>query len=441
MEVKSYKYKRGVRLLEKSPYIVSEGTETLGLSRYIFVPLKQFKGPTPLIMIEVGEEVSVGSILAKGRTCVILSPVSGNVVAIEKRPSIYGGVCDHIIIETGREETYFPLPELNEDKLTPEQILKRIFDCGIVNNDGVPLYQKLTIEEGEVIDSIVINACTDELFIDSSSSIMNTMPYEVIQGIEYLVKCIGVNVVKLAVTNSTYKRLEDFLSVLKTYDGLIRFEVARVGDNYPVGDEDILTSVLNRNRKKPKTLDKSRMIVIDVGCCFSVYQAITRGFCDDYKLITISGVGENFNEQKNVWVKVGTTIGDILNQTRQGVTDGVTKIVVGGPMRGVSVSGLECAVTKTTKGIQFMSDVATALNLETKCIGCGKCVEVCPKRLLPYRIDELSQSENYDECNKFGATECTKCGCCSYVCPAKRHLVQRIIYAKDVIEGRGGERI
>jgi electron transport complex protein RnfC len=60
---------------------------------------------------------------------------------------------------------------------------------------------------------------------------------------------------------------------------------------------------------------------------------------------------------------------------------------------------------------------------------------------LPYKIDELSQDEDYDGCKKFGVEYCTKCGCCSYVCPTKRHLVQRISYAKDVIDGKGGERI
>jgi len=36
-----------------------------------------------------------------------------------------------------------------------------------------------------------------------------------------------------------------------------------------------------------------------------------------------------------------------------------------------------------------------------------------------------------------GASECTKCGCCSYVCPSKRHLAQRISYAKDYIKDKG----
>ena len=441
METKSYKYKKGIKILNKSPYTAIEGTETLGLPKYVFVPLKQYKGASPLVMIEIGEEVYVGSILAKSRTCVILSPVTGKVVAIEKRPSIYGGSCDHIIIETNSEEAYFRLPDLIEEDLTPEQVLKRIYDCGIVNNDGVPLYKKLTIEEGETVDSIVINACTNEPYINSTVALFNSMPNEVIKGIEYLVKCVGVNFVKIAVTDSVFAQLTPFLEALKSHDSLIKFELSKVGEKYPVGDEEELISVLGKKNRKQKTLVKSKMIVVDAGCCFSVYQALTRGYCDDYKLITVTGVGEVYNEQRNVWVKVGTTVGEILNQTRYGYSDDITKIVVGGPFRGIAISGMDCSITKTTKGVLFLTGMENALNLESACIGCGKCVEACPKKLLPYKIDELSQAEDYDSCKKFGAEHCTKCGCCSYVCPTKRHLVQRIAYAKDVIEGKGGERL
>ena len=442
MDIKSYNYKRGIKFLDRSSYVRVEGTSTLATPKYVFIPLKQFKGPLPLVMIEVGEEVQVGSILAKGRTCTILASVTGKVVAIEKRPSIYGGVCDHIIIETAGEDSYFRMPEISEEDETPEKILKRIYECGIVNNDGVPLYQKLTIEEGEKIDAIVVNACTDEPYLNSTIAMLNTLPNEVIKGIEYLVKCVGINVVKIAVTNKTFNELGEFMSVLNNYNGLIKFEISKVGDRYPIGDEDELVYCLKKKKlKKGQTSNKAGLIVLDATCCFEITQAMTSGYCGEYKLITVVGGGLNFNEQKNYWVKVGTTIGEILNQTRQGVSDNVTKIVVGGPMRGLAVSGLDCSITKTTKGVIFMSGMESALNLESACIGCGKCVEVCPKKLLPYKLDELSQNEEYAMAKKFGAEYCTKCGCCSFVCPAKRHLVQRIVYAKDVIEGRGGERL
>ena len=441
MEIKSYKYNKGIKFEEKSPYVVVEGTETLGVPQYIFVPLKQFKGAIPLLMVEIGERVHVGSVLAKGRTGVILSPATGEVVAVEKRPSAHGGVCDHVIIATSTEDRYYRLPELKDTQLSPAAILKRIFECGLINNDGIPLYKKLTIEEGEVVEAIVINVCTDEPFVNSTVCLLNTMPQQIIKAIEYLVKAVGVNTVKIAVTDNSYAGLDAFLEALKEYKGLIKFEVAKVGNNYPVGDEEILTSVLRKGKKVPNGKAKPKMIVIDAAVCFSVYQAVARGYADDYKLITVLGVGQHGNEQKNVWVKVGTTIGDILIQTRFGDYGNITKIVVGGPMRGKAVSGFDVAITKTTKSVLFMSGMEGALNLESKCIGCGKCVKVCPINLLPYRLDELSQNEDYDGCKKFGVEACTKCGCCAYVCPTRRHLVQRISYAKDVIDGKGGGRV
>lgn len=441
MKVKSYKYDKGITVSTDLSYKLIDETATLGTPKYIFVPLKQYKGAPPVIMIEVGEEVYVGSILAKGRTCSILSPATGKVVAIEKRPSVYGGVCDHIIIETSPEESYSCLSDLEADGLSPEQILKRIFECGIVNNDGVPLYKKLAIEEGDAVDSIVINACTDEPLINSTTMLLNTMPNEIVQGIEYIVRCLGVNDVKIAMTNSTFNKLGEFLSIFEGYNGFTNFEIAKVSDRYPVGDESELIYTLFKNAtRKLKKIKTTKQIVVDASCCFSVYQAVKHGYADDYKLITVTGVGEDGHEQKNVWVKVGMTIGDVLCQVGDPPKDN-TKIIVGGAMRGLAVRGFDCSITKTTKGVIILSGDACKTEHETQCNGCGKCAEVCPKRLLPYKLDELSQNEDYEGCKKFGAEYCTKCGCCSYVCPTKRNLVQRIVYAKDVIEGKGGDRI
>ncbi len=443
MEVKSYKYNKGIKFEERSPYELVEGTETLGVPQFVFVPLKQFKGAVPLLMVEIDEYVCVGTILAKGRTGVILSPVTGKVVAIEKRPSAHGGSCDHVIIQTAEKEMYYRLPDLKDSQLSPVVILRRIFDCGIVNNDGVPLYKKLTIENGEIVDSIVINVCTDEPYVNSTICLLNTMPRETIKAFEYIVKAVGVNSVKIAVTDNAYINLEKFFRELKAYKGLIKFEISKVGNNYPVGDEEVLVKVLSKVKTKKGAPKKknAKMIVIDASACFAVYQAIARGYADDYKLITVLGVGPQGNQQKNVWVKVGTTIGDILSQTGSGAYGNITKVIVGGPMRGKAVSGFDVSITKTTKSILFMTGMESALNLESKCIGCGKCVDVCPIGLLPYKLDELSQNEEYEACKKFGAEFCTKCGCCAYVCPTRRHLVQRISYAKDVIDGKGGGRV
>ncbi len=60
------------------------------------------------------------------------------------------------------------------------------------------------------------------------------------------------------------------------------------------------------------------------------------------------------------------------------------------------------------------------------CINCGRCVEVCPSRLVPKKLAILAGKHDGDGFVENGGLECMECGCCGYICPAKRHLTQSI---------------
>ena len=50
-------------------------------------------------------------------------------------------------------------------------------------------------------------------------------------------------------------------------------------------------------------------------------------------------------------------------------------------------------------------------NVPSKCIKCGKCVDICPMGLNPL-------SRKLD-------SACIRCGLCNFVCPANRNLISR----------------
>jgi len=60
------------------------------------------------------------------------------------------------------------------------------------------------------------------------------------------------------------------------------------------------------------------------------------------------------------------------------------------------------------------------------CINCGKCVEVCPGRVVPKKLAEYAEHYDEEAFVKNNGMECCECGCCSYICPAKRPLTQTI---------------
>lgn len=52
------------------------------------------------------------------------------------------------------------------------------------------------------------------------------------------------------------------------------------------------------------------------------------------------------------------------------------------------------------------------INEKTECVGCGACVEVCPKKAIAFQAD--AQGFNYPYTNK---NLCVDCGRCERTCP------------------------
>ena len=95
-------------------------------------------------------------------------------------------------------------------------------------------------------------------------------------------------------------------------------------------------------------------------------------------------------------------------------------------MMGFGMFQLDVPTTKTSTALLAFQRDDVSRAKPTACINCGRCVEVCPGRVVPSKLADYA--EHFDEeafLENYGM-ECCECGCCSYVCPAKRHLTQEI---------------
>lgn len=95
-------------------------------------------------------------------------------------------------------------------------------------------------------------------------------------------------------------------------------------------------------------------------------------------------------------------------------------------MMGFGMFDLNVPVSKTSTALIALSkDEVSALE-PGPCINCGRCVEVCPGRIVPSLLADYAERFDEEAFLKHNGLECCECGCCSYICPAKRHLTQEI---------------
>ena len=72
------------------------------------------------------------------------------------------------------------------------------------------------------------------------------------------------------------------------------------------------------------------------------------------------------------------------------------------------------------------------------CIGCGRCLEVCPSGLNPALLYQALRDRRGVTAQKLGLSRCIGCSTCSYICPSKLDLSYTIFEA-NIKKKRGEE--
>ena len=65
------------------------------------------------------------------------------------------------------------------------------------------------------------------------------------------------------------------------------------------------------------------------------------------------------------------------------------KLISGGPMMGFAMVTMDAPVTRLLPLFCIFKEDVVAKSLETACINCGRCVEICPSRIIPSRLAEF----------------------------------------------------
>jgi len=401
----------------------------------VIIPLHQHTGAPCEPLVQVGNEVREGQKIGDSKAFVsapVHASISGRVTAIEPHPhpSNPGDVMAVVIEQVPENQNVaarFIVQETNWQELTPLQIKEKIREAGIVGLGGAafPTHVKLSPPPEKKIDTVILNGCECEPYLTSDHRLLIEKPAEIIEGLKMILKVLGVNHAFVAIEANKPDAIEKIKSIVRTVAGI---EVAVMKVKYPQGSEkQLIKAILNREVPGGGLPFDVGVIVQNVGTAFAIYEAVLMDKPLIERVITVTGNG--IKEPKNLRVRIGTPFSSVIEYCGGFVNGSSMKVIMGGPMMGLAQYTLDVPVVKGTSGILILKDINE--EKEGPCIKCGRCVDVCPVYLMPNRIGDYAQIDNFEACKEYGVLDCMECGSCAYVCASRRPLVHLIKYAKS----------
>lgn len=390
-------------------------------------PLSQHIGAPAAPVVAKGDHVLTGQKIAEASGFIsapIYATVSGVVKAIELRRVVTGDNVMSIVVENdGKYDEVEYSPVDSAEQLSKEEIVGRVKEAGVVGMGGAgfPTFVKLSPKEPEKIEFVIANCAECEPYLTSDYRRMLEEPEKLVGGLKIILRLFDNARGILAVEDNKPDCIELLKKLTKDEK---RISVKALKTKYPQGAERQMIYATTGRCINSKMLPADAGCIVDnVDTVVAVYQAVMLGRPLMNRIVTVTG--DAVADPRNFIVRIGTNYHELIEEAG-GFREKPVKIVSGGPMMGFGIFDLDVPTTKTASALLCLTQDDVSRMEPSACINCGKCVEVCPGRIVPKLLADYA--EHYGEENFLShyGLECCECGCCSYVCPAKRPLTQTI---------------
>ena len=426
----------GVYPPEEKSHTEKKPIEEMPPPTTVVIPLQQHIGAPSEPIVKQGDQVRIGDRLSEPQGFVsvpVHASVSGTVQKIALLPHPLGDQMLAIVIENDGQDTVTDAikPDENYLALTPDEMRQKIKEAGIAGMGGAtfPTHVKLSPPESKPIDILILNGAECEPYLTADHRLMLEYSQDIFNGLKIFQKILNVKKTYIAIEKNKPDAIRKMEEIAQ---GDKEVEVIGLKVKYPQGAEKQLIKAITGREVPTGGLPMDvGCLVQNVGTAKAVFDALRWGKPLYQRVITVSGPG--IQKPKNLLVRIGTPFKDVIAFCG-GYTETANKLVMGGPMMGLSQYTDEVPVIKGTSGIVVLDGKTSPTVEPSPCIGCGRCILTCPMGLVPTTIAQYVEAKNYEMAKKWNALDCIECGACTFVCPAKRPLLQSIRLGKYKIQ-------
>lgn len=430
-------FKGGIHPKDGKAMSKAKAIKTLTPKGEIVIPLSQHIGAPATPCVEVGDRVLVGQKIGEASGFIsanVHSSVAGTVKKIEPRMIASGAMVNCVVIENddSYEEYIWELKDYED--MSKDDIRAAIKEAGIVGMGGAgfPTHVKLTPKDDDAIEYVIVNGAECEPYLTSDYRRMIEEPQVLIDGLKIVLSLFKNAKGIIAIEDNKLDAITELKKLTKNEDNI---QIKGVYTKYPQGGERALIYAVTGREVN------SSMLPADVGCVvnnvdtmFAIHNAVINHKSLYTRVVTVAG--DAVTTPGNYLVPIGTSFNEVI-EAAEGFKRTPEKIIAGGPMMGVSVFTTDIPITKGSSAILAFRKDQVAASKPSPCINCGKCLEVCPGRVMPSRLATMAEHGDVDGFIDNYGMECCECGCCSYICPAKRNLTQSIkSMRKDILASR-----
>jgi len=419
-------FRGGIHPPQRKTLTENVSIENLSVPQVCHIPMHQHSGVQARPVVKIGDVISEGQLIGEAQgvfSANVHAAVPGKVIGIAESTGINGNQITVTIEAEGAFTTTGAPGVLNNWKnIDKADLLEMVRDAGIAGLGGaaIPTAVKLSTTDGMNVNTLIVNGAESEPYLTADDMLMRTYPGEIIEGIQITLKILGIMKAIIGIEDNKKKSIKALKESVKKTSPVEKIKVKQLKTKYPQGAEkQLVYSILKRALPVGSLPEDAGVHVLNIGTIYAVREAVLYNKPLIERFITVSG--NMINRPGNYKVRIGTMISDIVEEC--GGLKGVpSKIVVGGPMCGISVSSMELPVVKGTSAILFLSENEINIGDSSPCIRCGRCVSVCPMGLVPSEISVAVENGRFDLAGNHRVKACIQCSCCSYICPSKRPL-------------------